>query len=29
VLHALRLLNPNDLPPIEALRRIAEWKKQL
>ena len=29
VLHELRLLNHNDLTPMEALKRLAEWKKRL
>jgi hypothetical protein len=29
VLQDLRLLNPNDLTPLQALEKIAAWKKQL
>ncbi len=29
VLLELRLLNPNDLTPLQALEKVAEWKKKL
>jgi len=29
VLQELRLLNPNDLTPLQALEKVAEWKKKL
>ncbi|PCI36598.1 MAG: DNA mismatch repair protein MutS [Elusimicrobia bacterium] len=29
VIQELRLLNPNDLTPLQALEKVAEWKKKL
>jgi len=29
VLHALRLLNPNEVSPLDALRMLSDWKKKI